>query len=52
LDEVIDITDVWNIMDSDLLISKQGGADDLQRFILRTLWRNGTTQQVSAFYLE
>ena len=52
LDEVVDVTNVGNILYGDLVTGQQRGTDNLQRLVLGALWLDGATQQVSAFYLE
>jgi hypothetical protein len=52
LNEIIDIPDVGDVVDGHRLVSEQCGTDYLERFVLGTLWGDGSAKQMSAFYFE
>ena len=52
LDEVVDVADIWNVMNGYCLTGQQCGTDNLQGFVLGALRSDFATQQVAALYLE
>ena len=49
INEVVDVQDVGNVCHSHLLCGQQGGADDLQSFVLGSLRSDFSFEAVSAF---
>ena len=52
LDKVVDVQYVRDIVHSHLFGSEQGGADNLQHLVLRSLRINVSGKAVSAFYYK